>query len=340
MATNNIYTVARTGTAGFSGDGGFATRAQLNQRFEVLSTADGGFHVADSGNHRVRRVVMTDGTITTVAGTGAPGFSGDGGPATAAELNIPEGLALTSDGGVLVVDNGNHAVRLIAADGTISTVAGTGTAGFSGDRGPAVTAELNGPVGVATTTDGGFLICDKLNHVIRRVVPDSTITTVAGDGTSGFIGDGGPATAAQLDAPDGVDTTFDGGFLIADTRNHVIRRVSATGTIDTVAGNVAPGFAGDGGPAISAQLDTPTHVVALADGGFLIADLHNHRVRRVSSSGRITTIAGSGGTGGGGDGGLATLASLDSSGVALALDGGVLIASAADARIRYVDGGL
>src|SRR5207248_223189 len=143
-------------------------------------------------------------------------------------------------------------------------------------------AQLSNPFGVATTADGGFLIADQSNS-IRRVSPAGTITTVAGSGTSGFSGDGGPATAAQLNAPSGVAATADGGFLIADFNNNRIRRVSSAGTITTVAGSGTSGFSGDGGPATAAQLNFPRGVAATADGGFVIADTGNSRIRHVSS---------------------------------------------------------
>ena len=281
-ATNNIFTVAGTGTAGFSGDGAAATGAQLHGPLGVAATADGGFLIADVGN-RIRRVSPA-GTITTVAGTGTAGFSGDGGPATAAELFTPTGVAATADGGFLIADANNRRIRRVSPAGTITTVAGTGTAGFSGDGGPATAAQLT-PSGVAATADGGFLIADGVNHRIRRVSPDGTITTVAGTGTAAFSGDGSPATAARLSSPAGVAPTADGGFLIADTNNHRIRRVSPAGTITTVAGTGTGtgGFSGDGSAATAAFLNFPTGVASTAEGGFLIADQSNDRIRFVDS---------------------------------------------------------
>ena len=235
--------------------------------------------------------------IFTVAGTGSAGFSGDGGAATSAQLNFPTGVATTADGGFLIADQFNHRIRRVSPAGTITTVAGTGSAGFSGDGGAATSAQLNQPFGVAATADGGFLIAEFGNHRIRRVSPAGTITTVAGTGSAGSSGDGGAATSAQLNQPFGVAATADGGFLIADFNNHRVRRVSPAGTITTVAGTGGPGFSGDGGAATGAQLNGPTGVAATADGGFLIADFDNHRVRRVSPGGTITTVAGSGGAG-------------------------------------------
>jgi ribosomal protein S11 len=339
-ATNNIFTAAGIGTAGFSGDGGLAPAAEINMPSGVAATADGGFLIADTFNNRVRRVSPA-GTITTVAGTGAAGFSGDGGPATAAELDSPDGVAATADGGFLIADTFNNRVRRVSPAGTITTVAGSGTAGFSGDGRAATAAELSAPVAVAAAADGGFLIADANNERVRRVSPAGTITTVAGTGTAGFSGDGGPAIAAEISDPEGVAATADGGFLIADTANNRVRRVSPAGTITTVAGTGTAGFSGDGGPATAAELDSPEGVAATADGGFLIADTINNRVRRVSPAGTITTVAGSGTAGFSGDGGAATAAELNGPNeVTATAEGGFLVADTNNSRVRFVDADL
>jgi NHL repeat-containing protein len=339
-ATNHIFTVAGTGSADYSGDGGPATAAELSFVGGVTATSDGGFLIADTDNHRIRRVSPA-GIITTVAGAGTSGFSGDGGPATSAQLSVPIDVTETADGGFLIVDQFNHRIRRVSPGGTISTVAGVGTGGFSGDGGPATAAQLNVPAGIAVTADGGFLIADHLNDRIRRVSPGGTISTVAGVGPGGFSGDGGPATAAQMEGPTGVAVTADGGFLIADQFNSRIRRVSPGGIISTVAGVGAGGFSGDGGPATAAHLFAPTGVEATADGGFLIADQVNSRIRRVSPSGIITTVAGSASAGFAGDGGLATAAQLNTpTGVAVTADGGFLIADVVNNRVRFVDADL
>jgi hypothetical protein len=271
--------------------------------------------------------------IFTVAGT-TLGLSGDGGPASAAQLHSPAGMAATADGGFLIADRLNHRVRRVSPDGTITTVAGT-TPGFSGDGGPASAAQLGSPNGVAATADGGLLIADLGNHRVRRVSPGGTITTVAGT-AQGFSGDGGPASAAQLNTPAGVAATADGGFLIADTGNDRVRRVSPDGTITTAAGTTQ-GLSGDGGPATAAQLDNPPGVAVTADGGFVIADEGNDRVRRVSPGGTITTVAGTT-QGSSGDGGPATAALLSvPGGVAATAEGGLLVADTFNHRVRFVD---
>ncbi len=285
-----------------------------------------------------------EGDISTVAGTGTAGFAGDGGSATAAQLNVPSGVAATADGGFLIADSSNHRVRKVSSTGTITTVAGTGVAGSSGDAGPATSAQLRFPIAVAVTADGGYLISEQLGNRIRKVSSTGTISTVAGTGVAGFSGDGGAATSAELSNPIGVAATADGGFLIADFSNSRIRKVSSSGTISTVAGTgggCAPSTAacGDGGAATAAQLSSPSGVAATADGGFLIADLGIHRVRKVAAAGTITTVAGTGTGGYNGDNQLATAANLSGpTGVATTADGGFLVAEGSH-RVRRVSAG-
>jgi hypothetical protein len=282
-------------------------------------------------------------TISTVAGSDPFGdFSGDGGPATAAALNTPTGVVVTPDSGYLIADAGNARVRRVLPDGTIRTVAGTGTFGFSGDGGPATAANLKAPLAVTVMPDGGYLIADAGAARIRRVSPTGTITTVAGTGTPGFSGDGGPATAAQLgqNSPYTVAVTGDGGFLIGDEVNRRVRRVSPTGIITTVAGTGVQGSSGDGGAATAAQLNVPMGVATTPDGGFLIADEFAHRVRRVSPTGTITTVAGTGTPSvfTNGDGGPATAANLTMPfAVASTPSGGFVFAEEGNAAIRFVD---
>ena len=281
--SGQITTVAGTGTAGYSGDGGPATSARLNWPLDVEPTAGGGFLIADLGNKRVRRVSPA-GIITTVAGTGAGGTSGDGGPATSARLDAPTGVAVTTDGGFLVADAGTHRVRRVSPGGTITRVAGDGNPGGTGDGGPAVAAQLNVPLGVAALPDGAFLVTEYEGQRVRRVSATGVITRVAGTGSAGSSGDGGAATAARLNKPVGVSTTSDGGFLIGDSLNGRVRKVSADGTIATVAGTGVHGYAGDGGPAVLAQLRSPIAAVENASGAIVIADSEDSRLRLVEGS--------------------------------------------------------
>ena len=302
----------------------------------VALLGDGDLLVAAPFAHLVQRVDPAGGAAT-VAGTGVPGFAGDGGPAVAASLNLVHGVSVLPDGGYLLADTLNNRIRRVAPDGTIATVAGTGVAAYGGDGGPATAAAIAAPRGVAALPDGGFLIPDTDNHRVRRVFPDGRIETVAGTGAAGYGGDGGPATAALLHRPFEVAPLPDGGFLVADAGNERIRHVGPNRTIATVAGTGAQGFSGDGGPATAAALDRPHDVVALPGGGFLVADTFNNRVRRVGRDGRIATVAGSGEAAFSGDGGAATLAALNQpKAVVPQADGGFLVADSANDRIRYV----
>jgi sugar lactone lactonase YvrE len=284
-STGVLSVVAGNGTSGFSGDGGPATSASLNHPYGVAVDAAGNLLIADTFNNRIRRVDGTTGIITTVAGNGTYGFSGDGGAATSASLSSPVGVAVDAAGNLLVADIGNNRIRRVdGTTGIITTVAGNGTSGFSGDGGPATSASLRAPDGVAVDAAGNLLIADTSNQRIRRV--DGTtgiITTVAGNGTYGFSGDGGAATSASLNSPVGVAVDAAGSLLIVDTGNQRIRRVDGTtGIITTVAGNGNQGFSGDGGPATSASLNSPVGVAVDAAGNLLVADTFNDRIRQVS----------------------------------------------------------
>ncbi len=278
-----ITTVAGTGEAGADGDGGQARDARLRRPLGVAVDAAGALYVADTYNHRIRKVTAA-GVITTVAGTGDPGFAGDGGPGAAAMLAYPTGIAVAADGALYIADTGNHRVRRLAADGTITTVAGTGAAGFNGDGGPAALARLNSPRGVAVSADGKLYVVDRENRRIRLVDADGLIRTVAGTGSSGFNGDRGDATQATLRAPYGVALDSRGNLYIADTFNHRIRKVTPAGGITTVAGSERFGFSGDGWPAGQAALHYPLGVAVDIAGNLYIADTFNHRVRKVWAS--------------------------------------------------------
>lgn len=281
--------------------------------------------------------------IWTVAGSGTQGFSGDVGMAYDAKLNLPSSVVPTADGGFLVSDQENHRIRKVSATGTITTVAGTGTPGYSGDGGPAAAAQIKQPRGLSLTADGGYLFVDSGNNVIRKVSASGIITTVAGTGTAAYSGDGGPATAATLNTPVGVTVTPD-GFLIADLGNNAVRKVtSADGRIETVAGGNGHAFSGDGGLATAAQLANP-FTIALTSDGFLIADSGNNRIRKVTTAdGRIATVAG---TGAGGATppstvGAATAAVVNNPvGLASLSDGGYVIAEyGAHIVVRVTPGG-
>lgn len=332
-----ISTVAGTGEPGRSGDGGPATQARIGHPRGLAIRADGSFLVTQPFDNAVR-LVRSNGTVSTVAGTGVGGFSGDGGAATSATLDFVHGVATLPDGSFVLADMFNNRVRRVDARGIITTTAGTGVAGYGGDGGAATAALVNLPRGIAALPTGEILLPDSSNHRVRRIGLDGRITTVAGTGVPGSTGDGGSATAATLDVPFGVAPLPDGGFLVVERRGNRVRRVSPAGTIRTVAGTGAAGYSGDGGPAAAAMLNSPHAVVALPDGGFLVADTLNHRVRRVDPAGMITTLVGTGVAGFGGDGGPAGSALLDQP-KALALQPdlrGVLVADAENDRVRLV----
>ena len=286
-----ISTVAGTGTAGFSGDGGAATSAQLSNPQDVALDAAGNLYIADVNNNRIRKV-NSAGVISTVAGSGTSGFSGDGGAATSAQLHWPRGVALDGAGNLYIADNNNHRIRKVNSAGNISTVAGTGTAGFSGDGGAATSAQLSNPRGVALDGAGNLYIADTSNNRIRKVDSAGVISTVAGNGMAGFGGDGGAATAARLRDPGGVALDGAGNLYIADRSNRRIRKVDSAGVISTVAGNGMAGFGGDGGAATAARLRDPEGVALDGAGNLYIADRSNHRIRKVDSAGVISTVAG------------------------------------------------
>jgi hypothetical protein len=331
-----IHTTAGNGAMFFSGDNGPATNAALAGPNALAMDAAGYLYIADSKNHRVRRVDAS-GNITTFAGSGTQGFLGDGGPATSASLDTPMSVAVNPiNGTVYIADSRNNVIRAVAG-GIISTFAGDsgGKAGYSGDGGPASGALLNCPRGVATDAAGNLYIADTNNHVIR-MVSNGTVTTVGGNGQQGFFGDNGPATAASLDSPASVFVDSAGNIFIPDTRNHRIREVSG-GQITTIAGNGAIGFLGEGTPALNAAMNYPLGVAKDSLGNIYIVDANNERVRRVNPSGTISTVVANGQQGFFGDNGPPLKSSLDTPSAVLPVGGHLLIADKGNQRIREVD---
>ena len=339
VSYGTISTLAGTGKQGYSGDGGAATAALLGTPSCVVVDAAGNVFAADSANHVVRKVSAA-GTISTVAGTGAAGYAGDNGLATAAQLNSPNGCALDGAGNLYIADTGNNVVRKVAnATGLITTVAGTGSAGFSGEGAPPILAELNQPYGVALDSVGNLYISDTKNQRVRKVsFTANTIVTLAGNGTFGYSGDGGSATAGQLYNPEGLLVTSAGDIIVAEEANSVVRKISvATGKLSTLAGSSKYGFAGNGNAAAEALLQGPTSVAMDTAGNLYISDAGNNEIRRVDTKNTIVAVVGDGSSGYVGDGKAASAASMTRPrGVAVSAAGIMYIADTGNFVVRKV----
>ena len=334
-----ISTVAGNGFIPFSGEGGAATSAAMGASAVAVDGA-GNLYVADIVSSRILKVSAA-GVVTTLAGNGAITYAGDGGPATRASFFNPAGVAVDGAGNVYIADSMNNRVRKVDTAGTITTVAGNGTLGFSGDGGPASSASLWAPMAVAVDSSGNLYIADSSNGRIRKVTPAGIITTVAGGAVLPiYSGDGGPAVGAGIFLPGGVAVDSAGNLYIADIGNNRIRKVNPAGVMSTVAGNGTKGFSGDGSAGTASQLKLfGSHAGLAADsaGNLYIADIANHRVRKVDTGGIITTVAGNGIAGFSGDGGPATNAGLNNpNDVATDSAGNFYIADTTNNRIRKV----
>jgi uncharacterized protein (TIGR03437 family) len=295
VSTGIISTLTGTGAAGYSGDGGAPASAQIAFPGGMVVDGSGNVYFADTVNQRVRKV--SGGAIATVAGNGTAGYAGDGSAAVNAQLNSPVAVTLDSAGNLYIADYNNDVVRKVSPSGVISTFAGNGSVGYSGDGGPAQNAQLNGPASVAADASGNIYIADSSNHAIRVVAPGGVISTFAGNGTLGDSGDGGIATAAQLAAPAGVAVDAAGNVYITDSGAGKVRMVIAAGLIQTIAGGGGPGYSGDGGPAIGAQFRSLAGIALDAAGDVYLADRGNNAIRflqqvaAVPSTGMVTNSA-------------------------------------------------
>jgi hypothetical protein len=337
-SNGNISTIAGTGTSGCTGTAQ-ATSATLKLPTGVKVDASGNVYIADQTCGTIRKITASTGVITTIAGNGTNGYSGDSGQATSAELNNPSDVAIDSSGNIYIADYSNNRVRKVNTSGVISTYAGTGTWGYSGDGGQATSAKLATPSGVALDSSGNLYIADFENKRIRKVTTAGVISTVAGNGTGGDTGDGGAATSAEINGGEFLAVDGAGDIWFADQYSDVVRKVTAsTGYISKVAGTSdTPGSSGDGGAATSAELNVPMGVAVDASGNLLISDQDNYKIRMVNTSGTISTIAGTGTKGYSGDGGAATSAKLSTMwGLGVDASGNLYITDAGNHRIRVV----
>jgi uncharacterized protein (TIGR03437 family) len=348
VAPGTITTIAGNQALGigYTGDGAAATSAQLNLPFQAVF-AGGNLYISDQVNNVIRYVTGSTGIITTIAGDNIAGYTKDGVAATTSELSSPTGIWVDSSGDLYIADTGNAAVRMVNTKGIISTVAGVeSTPGYQGDGFGALSAELLKPSSVAFDSAGNMYIADSGNNVIRKVTPSTAanpdvISTYAGlynGGVPGYLGDGKPATEAELSDPVAIALDSAGNLYIADSNNSVIRKVTAsTGIITTIAGQgpTASNYFGDGGPAIFAHLDHPKGVAVDAAGNVYISDTFNQRIRMVSPNGIINTVVGTGVLGYSGDGGAAVAAQLNfPAGLSIDSAGNIYIADNGNSVIR------
>jgi serine/threonine protein kinase, bacterial len=291
------------------GDGKLATSVTLTLVDGVVVDPEGNIYLSHRSKNRIRKI-SPDGVITTIAGNGIAGYSGDGGPALAAALNFPAGLALDAEHNLYIADRNNHRIRKVSPDGIITTVAGTGVPDFDGDDGPALEAQFNLPSDVEVGPNGDLYISDRSNHRIRKMDGGGIITTVAGVGVEGFGGDFGLAINAVLKFPFGISLDRKGNLYIADRGNNRVRKVDSRGIITTIAGDSMHSFGGDYGPATYSNLAYPTDVVVDAEDNIYIADRNNNRIRKIDRQGVITTLMGIGKTEFNGDNEIAPETSL------------------------------
>lgn len=334
-----ISTFAGTGEKGGTGDGGPATAALIDNPFGVVRGPDGAIWFCEYTGQRIRRVAP-DGTISTMAGTGAKGYSGDGGPALKATFNLPHEIRFDKDGNYYLTDMTNHAIRRVdAKTGVITTFAGTGKAGYSGDGGPADKAELKQPHSLQFGADGNLYICDIGNHVIRCVdMQTKIITTFAGTGKAGTTPDGAPIKGTPLKGPRSMDVDKDGNFWLATREgNQVFKIDPKAGIIHHIAGTGKSGFTGHGGPAKDALLSGPKGIAVAPNGNVWLADCESHSIRMIDmKTGKIELIAGTGVKGNGTDADPLKCQMARPHGVFVDADGSVFIGDSESHRVRLL----
>ena len=337
--SGKIQTYVGTGEAGYAGDGGLALQAACSEPFMCDFDSAGNLFYTEAKNHIVRRVDKSTGVVTTVAGTGESGYSGDGGPATQATMQEPYSLQVDGNGDIYIVDRLNAVVRKVdAATGIISTVAGTGEVGYSGDEGPGDKSMLREPNDCFLDGKGGLLIADIQDQRIRRLdLASGIISTFAGNGEKERSGDGKPALEASFLGSRAVCMDSKGNTYIAEREGNGVRKIDASGTMSTVAGTGERGYEGDGGPALTATWGSPKALRCDAQNNVVVVDTENHAIRLIhADTGIVTTIAG-GRLGGEGDGGPATEAAMDRPhGCGIDADGNIFVADSNNHRVRVV----
>ncbi len=334
-----IVTYAGTGEGGYAGDGGQAGQALCNEPFMCEFDSVGNLYFTEAKNHIVRRVDKASGVVTTVAGNGELGYSGDGGPATQATMQEPYSLQVDTNGDIYIVDRLNAVVRKVdAATGIITTVAGTGEVGYSGDGGPGNQAMFREPNDCFLDGKGGLLIADIQDQRIRRLdLATGIVNTVAGNGEKERTGDGKPALEASFLGSRAVCLDSKGNMYVAEREGNGIRMIDTNGIMSTVGGNGERGYEGDGGPALTATWGSPKGIRCDAEDNVVVVDTENHAIRRIDvNTGIVTTIAG-GRLGGEGDGGPATNAAMDRPhGCGIDDQGNIFVADSNNHRVRVV----
>ena len=334
-----ITTVAGTGERGYHGDGGLATVAQLSEPFMCAFDRVGNLYIAEAMNHCIRRVYRDSGVIVTIAGTGAEGYSGDGGPAIHATFNQPYSLQVDTNGDIYIVDRLNYVIRRIeAGTGIITTVAGTGESGYGGDGGPATQAQFREPNDCYLDGRGGLLIADVQDQRIRRLdLSSGVIATFAGNGEKERGGDGRLALEASVLGARAVCMDGAGNTYIAEREGNGIRKVDPHGVMHTLAGTGEFGYTGDDGPALEATWGGPKAIRCDHAGNLLVVDTENHAIRRIDADTSIVTTIAGGRLGGEGDGGPADKAAMDRPhGADVDAHGNIYIADSNNHRVRVV----
>ena len=331
-----ITTLAGDGTRGYGGDGNLAAYCRMNAAVAIAVDRVGNIYLCDQANNRVRKIDAF-GIIRTFAGTGVPGMSGDGGLATKARVSEPGGIAVDFTGNVYISDTRNNRIRKVDTGGIITTIAGNGVAGFSGDDSVAVRGQMSSPGGLKIDKDGNIYFADTYNNRIRRVdAVTGVMTTIAGKGPGSYTGDNGPATAATMNLPQDVAVDKIGNVFFTDRVSQCVRMIDTSGIIRRLAGNGLPGFGGDEGIPFKSQLNEPFGIAMDSKGNMYVSDMRNNRVRKVDTLGVISTIAGMGIQASTGDGGLAGDATLSfPSGIAVDT-AGTLFVGQSDGHIRYI----